>query len=57
MSFPSTMGKLFGKVILIIVQSHLEEKDLLNVSPFAFVDVTARHFNAWVYMLRDLKFE
>jgi hypothetical protein len=51
------MGKLFGKVILIIVQSHLEEKDLLNVSPFAFVDVTARHFNAWVYMLRDLKFE
>jgi hypothetical protein len=36
----STMGKLFEKVILEIVQRHQEERDLLNASQFGF---PARH--------------
>jgi hypothetical protein len=39
-SLLSTTGKLFEKVILKIVQRHLEERDLLNVSQF---DFHARH--------------
>jgi hypothetical protein len=35
-----TKGKLFGKVILKIVQRHIEEKGLLNPSQFGF---RARH--------------
>jgi retron-type reverse transcriptase len=36
----STTGKLFDKVILKIVQRHLEERDLLNANQFGF---RARH--------------
>jgi hypothetical protein len=39
-SLLSIMGKLFEKVILKIVQTHLEERDLLNASQFGF---RARH--------------
>jgi hypothetical protein len=35
-SLLSTMGKLFEKVILKIVQRHLEERDLLNANQFDF---------------------
>jgi hypothetical protein len=36
-SLLSTTGKLFGKVILRIVQRHTEEKGLLNGSQFGFL--------------------
>jgi hypothetical protein len=39
-SLLSTTGKLFEKVILKIVQRHLEDRDLLNASQFGF---RARH--------------
>jgi hypothetical protein len=39
-SFLSTRGKLFEKVILEIVLTHIEERDLLNASQFGF---RARH--------------
>jgi hypothetical protein len=39
-SLLSTMGKLFEKVILKIVQRHIDERDLLNASQF---DFCARH--------------
>jgi hypothetical protein len=32
----STTGKLFEKVILKIVQNHIEERGLLNASQFGF---------------------
>jgi hypothetical protein len=32
----STTGKLFQKVILKIVQRHIEERGLINASPFGF---------------------
>jgi hypothetical protein len=35
-SFFSTTGKLFEKVILKIVQRHIEERGLLNASQFGF---------------------
>jgi hypothetical protein len=31
-----TTGKLFEKVILKIVQSHIEERDMLNANQFGF---------------------
>jgi hypothetical protein len=39
-SFLSSMGKFFEKVILEIVKRHIEEKNLLNASHFGF---RARH--------------
>jgi hypothetical protein len=42
-----TTGKLFEKVILIIVQKHIEEGGLLNVSQFGF---RARHSTTLQYM-------
>jgi hypothetical protein len=39
-SLLSTKGKLFDKVFLKIVPSHIEETDLLNVNQFGF---RARH--------------
>jgi hypothetical protein len=46
----STTGKLFQKVILKIVQRHIEERDLLNVSQFGF---RARHSTIQCMRLTD----
>jgi hypothetical protein len=35
-SFLSTAGKLFEKLILRIIQKHIEERNLLNTSQFGF---------------------
>jgi hypothetical protein len=40
-----TANKLLEKVILNIVQKHIEERSLLNTSQFGLVHVTARHCN------------
>jgi hypothetical protein len=46
-SLLSTTGKLFEKVMLKIVQRHIEERDLLNEDQFGFHHVTAQHCNVW----------
>jgi hypothetical protein len=42
-SLLSTLGKLFEKVILKIIQKHIDERGLLNASQFGF---RARHSTA-----------
>jgi hypothetical protein len=46
-SLLSTTGKLFEKVVLKIVQRHIDERDLLNASQFGF---RARHSTALQYI-------
>jgi hypothetical protein len=46
-SLLSTRGKLFEKVVLNIVQTHIEERGLLNASQFGF---RARHSTTLEYM-------
>jgi hypothetical protein len=45
-SFLPTMGKLFEKVILKLVQKHIEERGLLNANQFGF---RARHSTTLQY--------
>jgi hypothetical protein len=46
-SFLSTTGKLFEKILLKIVQRHIDERDLLDASQFGF---RARHSTTLQYM-------